>query len=469
MKYQTPNLTLLDNTAADYEEAKTLAETCYNSITTCLHSLGIDVTPDGYKVSPVNMVFDYVMPEGVSYKSVQDLTKDLGVAVGQEVKVFQRGEKSGVFSVSVVRNNRTYYGIREILEGKEYTSAKSPLTVAAGIGELAEDVVFDLAEAPHLLITGATGTGKTVFLDDIILSIVCKASPAQVKMVLIDPGIDLEVYEGLPHLLFEPLSRKDDVYEAVSYVKELVDKRYEVLLKAGARSIEAYNGSAQNKLPHVVIIIDKYLEFTYEMPQDFEDLIKSIARKGRAAGVHLVINAQSSRSEFVSGEIKANIPYRIAFSVSDWHESKAALDRTGAQRLLGNGDMLLATGADNAPVHIQAPHVSLEEIERVVDDVIKKNGSAKYEFDFDADRPPIEFNLEYIVEILEAISQTRAVDVFFIQKKLMVDYSEASDVIRFLEENSLVSQYNGGKKRTVDLEAVNRMLEEFRYELSSGQ
>lgn len=470
MKYKTPNLTLLENMAANYVETKDWAEKCCSKISECLKCQGINATSDGYKISPVNMVFDYVIPQGVSYKSVQDLTKDLGVAVGQEVKVFQRGEKSGVFSVSVVRNDRTYYGIRELLESNEYICNESPLTVVAGIGELAENIVFDLAEAPHLLITGATGTGKTVFLDDIILSIIYKASPDLSKLVLIDPGIDLEVYEGLPHLLFKPLSKKEDVYEAIRCVKDLVDMRYEELSKEGKRSIEAFNGRVndKDKMQHIVVIIDKYLEFTYEMPPDFEDMIKSIVRKGRAAGVHLVINAQSARAEFVNAEIKANIPYRIAFSVSDWHESKAALDMTGAQKLLGNGDMLMVTGTDNTPLHIQAPNVSLDEIQRVVADVIDKNGRAIYKLVFDDDSHLIAYNLEYIVEILETISQTKTIDVFSIQKKMSVEYSEASKIIRFLEDNGFVSQYNGSKKRTVDVELVERRLEEFKVELSQS-
>ena len=468
-KYIAPSLECLNSVTSDDKALKETAEAYSDKILECLQTFKVNVAKAGYEISPINMVFDFTLLPDSSYTTVKNLVKDISLAVAHEVKLFQRDDKGGVFSISIQREDRSYVGLREIIDSDEYKNSESSLTIAAGVDELARSVVFDLGEAPHLMISGSTGTGKTVYLDDIILSIVYKSAPSDVKLVLIDPGIDLLAYEGLPHLLFKPLSRKDEVYEAVKSIKNLMDERYERLINAHVRDVDSYNEKFKKNMPRIVLIIDKYLEFTYEMPDDFEDQIKSIARKGRAAGVHLILNTQSARSNRVNGDIKANIPYRIAFSVTDWSESKAILESTGAQKLLGNGDMLLATGFNSMPRHVQAPSVELDEIQRVVADTIEHNGSAKYQFVFDSLREPIEDDLEYIVAILQAVSASKTIDIDTIQKKLEIEYAEALDVIKFLEDYELISKYNGNKKRNVDIETVDRWLEEFRSELAQSE
>ncbi|MBR4494164.1 MAG: DNA translocase FtsK [Clostridiales bacterium] len=242
-----------------------------------------------------------------------------------------------------------------------------------------------------------------------------------------------------------------------------MDERYEILAQDGVRNIITYNENHKNNpMNNIVVIIDKYLEYTYEMPSDFIECIKEIARKGRAAGIHLIINAQSARSEVVNNDVKANMPCRIAFSVTDWHESKAILDKTGAQKLLGNGDMLYSPSLTGNPQHIQAPYVSLKEIEAVVSDVIQRNGVAEYVRDFDDVREPVEDNVPYVISILERLLQVNTVDVYSLQDMLDISYAEASDIIKFMEFNGVVSGYDAGKGRNVNHAQIESLLGEFK-------
>lgn len=463
--YKKPLLALLKGSSPEKKIDKRTADAYGERIRKCLNSLKVDVELVESTVSPINMVFDFKLVSETSFKMVESLANDISLAVGRPVKIFSRGESSGVFSVSVLRGDRDYFGIGEMLSSNEYKSSASPLTMCAGIDELAKNIVFDLAEAPHLLISGTTGSGKTVFLDDLILSILYKTSPAKVKLVLIDPSVDMNIYEGVPHLLFRPVSKKWDVYEVLDYIRNRMNKRFDRLAKAGVRNVEQYNQEHKTQIPRIVVVIDKFLEYTYEMPEGFEECVDEIARKGRAAGVHLIINSQTARSEVVSNSIKANIPYRVAFTVTDWHESKAILDKTGAQKLTGGGEMLFLPGFNAVPLHIQAPYVTLKEVEEVVSCLKNRNKPVEYKRDLNAEREPIEDNIAYVIDILDAISEMRSVDVYSVQKIMNVDFAEASDIISFLEEQRAISNY-GGKGRTVDIAVVEKLLKDYRNELS---
>ena len=461
MPYKPPLISLLSDRRPDYSSYKSIADSQYAELTACFEVQNVKVSQEGYKISPVNTVFNYRLDPDISYKKVKSLQPELSMAVGCDVSIFSSSEEGHYFSVSVPRDARSYVGLGQLLSSKEFKESRSPLTIAVGVNEQGGNEVFDLQEAPHLLISGTTGSGKTVYLDDVILSMLYKASPKMVKLVLIDPSAkDFNVYNGLPHLLFPVASDKDNIYEVVKYVRNRMDERYRRLARSGKRNVQTYTGRGSSYFTRIVVVIDKYMELTYEMPPDFEECISEIARKGRAAGIHLIINTQTARSEVINNGIKANMPYRVAFSVTDWHESKAILDKTGAQKLLGNGDMLYASGLNSIPKHIQAPNVTLDEIKRIVANVIERNGQAKYVNDFDDSSEPIEDNVALIREVLEKLSNMNNVDVSILQNQMNLDYSEATEMIKFLEENGIVSEYEGNKGRTVDHAEVERMIDE---------
>lgn len=464
--YHRPKIELLNDSGFDDEKYMELAEECNSRIISCLRALKINVEKKDYCISPVNMVFDYKLLQGSSYRKVKNVAADISLAVSSEVKIFQNVNESNVFSVSVPMRNRISVGLGYLLSCEEFKRSDSPLTIAVGIDELGRNVVLNLAEAPHLLISGTTGSGKTVFLDDIIMSLVFKTPPTKVKLVLVDPGADMNVYEGLPHLMLKPVSEKWDVFQNVLCVRNRMNERFERLAEAGVRNIETYNQNHITHMPHIVLIIDKYLEYTREMPLGFEDCVKEIARKGRAAGVHLIINTQTARPEIVNSDIKNNIPCRVSFSVTDWHESKAILDKTGAQKLLGNGDMLFLSGYDASLLHVQAPIVGFHELENVVNYMKMNNKKVEYLINLEDVREPIDDNVDFVIKVLDTIQQVRTVDVYSIQHKFDVNFAEASDVIKFLEENRVISKFEGSKGRTVDHQVAEILLEQYKSELA---
>lgn len=461
MAYKKPLLTLLNDRKPNYSSYKDTADEYYSRLTECFDSMKVKVSQDGYKISPVNTVFSFSLDPETSYKSVKAIEPELSLSVGFEVKIFHDSDEGRTFSVSIPRGERSYVGLGQIISSKAYNESKSPLSLAVGINELGQEEILDLQEAPHLLISGTTGSGKTVYLDDVILSILYKASPNMVKLVLADPSKkDFAAYEGIPHLLFPVASDKPTIYEQIKYVRNRMDERYKRLAKLGKRNVQSFGGRGSSYFTRIVVIVDKYLELTYEMPADFEECVSEIARKGRAAGIHLIINAQSARSEVISSSIKANIPARVAFSVADWQESKAILDKTGAQKLLGNGDMFYIGGLNDNPKHIQAPNVTLDEIKGVVANVIERNGRASYINDYSNVSEPLTEDTEFIRTVLDGLMETRSVDVYSLQRDFNIEYSDASKLISFLEDNDLVSEYNGNKGRTVNQDAVRAMIRE---------
>jgi len=459
MAYVKPQLDLLSAGEDVKTDDRTNAVQKGKSIAECLAAHNISVEPDGFKESPINMVFDYRLKAGTRYKDVLSIVTEISVAVGSDVKIFHDNEDGNVFSVSVPHPCRDIVTLRQILESYQYLDHSSPLTIAVGIDDRGRNVCFDLCEAPHLLISGTTGSGKTVFLDDVILSILYKASPNDVRLVLIDPeGNDFKLYDTIPHLMFPVVTEKAKAVEVVKYVRNQMNKRFDSFAEVGVKNIEAYNSNAAYPLPRIVIVIDKYMEMTYEVPEDFEDCLEEIARKGRAAGVHIIINTQTARSDVVSSDLKFNIKYRAAFSVTDWHESKAILDKTGAQKLLGNGDMYLTFGQDDSILHVQAANVTEDEVRKIVQKIIADNGTADFVGKLDYEKKDLNEDEQYIRKILLSVSNTKSISVFTIQKTLGVGFSEASDIIKFLEEKKVISSFAIGKGRTVDQDRIDELL-----------
>ncbi|MBQ6407074.1 MAG: DNA translocase FtsK, partial [Butyrivibrio sp.] len=267
--------------------------------------------------------------------------------------------------------------LRDIMETEEFKNAGCEIPIAAGMDVLGKPFVFDLVEAPHLLVAGTTGSGKSVFLNDIILSILYTKTPREVQLVMIDPKmVELGAYRGIPHLYMPIIN---DSYKALSAM-ETVDKemmrRYELFSSLGVKTIDDYNKQVaeEAKLPRIVIIIDEYMEMMYSAPDNLESLVERISRLARAAGVHLVMATQRPSSDVITPNIKANLPCRASFTVIDWRESKTILDRTGAERLLGNGDMLFSTSGASVPIHAQAAYVDYDEVDQVID-ALKQSGN----------------------------------------------------------------------------------------------
>ncbi|RKM59531.1 DNA translocase FtsK [Butyrivibrio sp. XB500-5] len=361
----------IQNDFTDNEYVQTMKE----KLVELLKSYGAYGEIVEYYMTPFAVTFVVDPDSGESIKEFKRLRVDLEVHMAWPIEIVNIVEKEGVFGIVVKRWERPLIGLRDIMESDEFINSGYEIPIAAGMDVLGKPLIFDLAKTPHLLVAGTTGSGKSIFLNDIIMSILLNKTPEEVQLMMVDPKrVEFGAYNGIPHLS-KPVIY--DIREAVNAVKWLDAEmvvRYNTFVKYNAKDIDAYNMAADedNKSPRIVMIIDEYMELMYQPESEFEELIQRISRMARASGIHLVLATQRPSKDVITSNIKANIPCRASFTVVDWRESKTILDRTGAEKLLGNGDMLYSEGSAAIPVHAQAAYVSYEEIDRVID-AVRKN------------------------------------------------------------------------------------------------
>ena len=353
-----------ENQFTDREFAKSMAE----KLSVNLAAFHVGAVIKDIKMTPFAILFDVEPDEGVSVKKIKDLRVDLEVQLGAPVEIENSGNQYYTIKIAMKNWRRPIVGLRNILESDEYTNSGMKLPVAAGMDVLGKPFVFDLAETPHLLVAGTTGSGKSTFLNDMILSLMYSKSPEDVRFIMIDPkGVELTAYNGIPHLLLPVFHNSS--FSAFVFAEKEMNRRYQLFSEINVKDIDSYNShpARNQKLPRVVVIVDEYMDMMKETPSETEAAVASLARKARASGIHLVLSTQRPSSDIITGSIKANIPCRASFTVVDGRESKIIIDRTGAERLLGNGDMLYSAAESSKPVHAQAAYVSYSEVDAVID------------------------------------------------------------------------------------------------------
>ena len=331
----------------------------------------------GYNASTLSITFKLRLEQGVKAKAIHDLKKEFEYELASVVETGYLQEGSNMLRVSIKNLNRSLIGIKDVIRSNAFLESTSPLTVAAGMNVEGGPLVFDIAETPHLLIAGTTGSGKSVFIDDILLSIIYKSSPDDVRFLLIDPKIvELQPYNGLPHLLDPVISDPDESLRHLFWIEEELNRRFEAFAKAGVKTIDAFNEvlkrENKRKLPRILVVIDEYSDMITNSPQFTNEVIDRLASMGRATGVHLILATQLPTSKIVTPQIKSNLPCRASFTVIDGRESRTILDKIGAERLLGNGDMIFSQSETGA-VHAQAAYISDEELKNVVRFVVSNN------------------------------------------------------------------------------------------------
>jgi S-DNA-T family DNA segregation ATPase FtsK/SpoIIIE len=352
--------------------------------------------------------------------------------------------------------------LREVLESDEFTQHPSKLAFAVGKDISGEPVIADIAKMPHLLIAGATGSGKSVCINCIIVSILYKSAPDEVKLLLIDPKVvELGVYNGIPHLLIPVVTDPKKAAGALGWAVQEMVNRYRLFAEKNVRDIRGYNDlmartGEQPIMPQIVIIIDELADLMMVAPNEVEDAICRLAQMARAAGMHLVLATQRPSVDVITGVIKANIPSRISFAVSSQVDSRTILDMAGAEKLLGRGDMLLHPVGKPKPIRIQGANITDEEVERVVA-YVKSQGDAEYDDDIieeinndgshaDSDG---DDNDELLPQAVELVIDAGQASVSFIQRKFRVGYARAARIIDQMEARGIVSGYEGSKPRQV--------------------
>ena len=482
--YKFPPISLLSlpkgKSGKDSEsEMRTNAE----KLIEALRSFGVETTLVDISRGPSVTRYELAPAQGVRISKITSLSDDLMYALAAtSIRIEAPIPGKAAVGIEVPNDNRDGITLREIIESNDYQEKvkKSKLTVALGRGLTGEVCTLDIAKMPHMILAGTTGSGKSVCMNSMILSILYNATPDEVKLVMIDPkSVELTGYNGLPHMLIPVVTDAKKASGALAWaVKEMLN-RYKLFSENNVRDITGYNELSamdpdKNPMPQIVIFIDEFADLMMVAAKDVEDSVCRLAQMARAAGMHLVIATQSPRVDVITGLIKANIPSRLALKVANGTDSRIILDMMGAEKLLGNGDMLFnPVGASN-PIRIQGCFVPDSEIKSVIE-FIKKQGEATYsdsiieEIDRHAaadgkksgsiDNPAGESDGdELLPKAIEVVVNAGQASTTLIQRKLSVGYARAARIIDELEERGIVGPFEGSKPRQV-LISKNQWLE----------
>jgi len=471
--YIFPPISLLKASASSSPAAAAGAELTAEHLVDTLKSFGVETRIVHISRGPTVTRYELQPCAGVKISKITNLADDIALNLATAgVRIEAPIPNKAAVGIEVPNKSSDIVGVRGIFESPEFTSAKSKLTVALGRDIGGNAVVADVAKMPHGLIAGATGSGKSVCINTIIMSILYKATPEEVKLLMIDPKVvELGIYNGIPHLLVPVVTDPRKASGALGWAVSEMEKRYKMFADRGVRDLAGYNKFVDTlpeeekveKMPHIVIIIDELADLMMTAPNEVEDSINRIAAKARAAGMHLIIATQRPSVDVVTGVIKANIPTRIAFAVSSQIDSRTILDSAGAEKLLGRGDMLFSPVGSNKPNRIQGCFVSDEEVEAVVDYIkngriaeyddnvmveierqaaVEKKQKSGLEEDGPADDPMLTDAIKVVVE--NGMASTS-----LLQRKLKLGYARAARIIDEMEERGIVGGYEGSKPRKV--------------------
>lgn len=467
--YQRPPFTLLNEPEQAYtsaespkEKAKLLEETLAN--------FNISAKVVNYTVGPAITRFEVQPAQGVRVNRITSLSQDIALALAaSRVRIEAPIPGKAAIGIEVPNRSTASVLLREIVESPEFQSQKSPIAFALGKDIAGKIIVADLDRMPHMLIAGATGSGKSVCMNDIIISMAYKASPDDVRMVLIDPKVvEMRMYASLPHLLLPVVTDAKKAAGALKWTVVEMERRYQLMAGVNARDLARYNSLMEDpneKLPRVVVVIDELADLMMVSAKDVEDSICRIAQLGRASGIHLLVATQRPSTDVITGLIKANIPSRIAFAVSSAVDSRVILDEGGAEKLLGKGDMLFHANGAGKPIRVQGAFVSDEEVERVM------NFFAEHQFaepmpeeEFDRITSTVAAEAaqgngkqedELLGEAVKIVLDSGQASISMIQRRLRVGYARAARLIDIMEQKKIVSGYDGSKPRRLLIDRID--------------
>lgn len=425
-----------------------------------LESFGIKVCVSEVHKGPAITRYEIQPAPGVKVSRIMRLADDIALSLAAAaVRIEAPIPGKAAMGIEVPNKEVAIVCLREILETGEFQDAASKLTIALGKDIAGNPIITDLAKMPHLLIAGATGSGKSVCLNTIICSILYKASPGEVKLLMIDPKmVELITYNGIPHLVAPVVTEPKKAASALRWAVKEMETRYELFASLGARDIAKYNQQirAQKQeehkpLPYIIVVIDELSDLMIISPVDVEDAICRLAQMARAAGIHLVIATQRPSVDVITGVIKANIPSRIAFAVSSQTDSRTILDLNGAEKLLGRGDMLFMPVGALKPLRIQGAFVTENEVEETVDYLVKQ-GDPTYLADFPVQQEESseeDYGDVLFFDAAKLVIEVGHASASLLQRRLRVGYTRASRLIDTLEAKGIVGPFEGSKPRDV--------------------
>ncbi|MDT3494878.1 FtsK/SpoIIIE domain-containing protein, partial [Bacillus toyonensis] len=446
-----PQQSALDNTEW-LEEQKELLDTTFNNFHVGAHVMNVSQGPAVTR-------FEVQPDPGVKVNKITNLSDDIKLSLAaKDIRIEAPIPGKSAIGIEVPNKESKPVFLREILRSPVFTKSESPLTVALGLDISGDPIVTDIRKMPHGLIAGATGSGKSVCINAILTSILYKAKPHEVKLILIDPKmVELAPYNSVPHLVAPVITDVKAATAALKWAVEEMERRYELFAHAGARDLTRYNTIVSEReipgetLPYIVIVIDELADLMMVAPGDVEEAICRIAQKARACGIHLLVATQRPSVDVITGLIKSNIPTRIAFTVSSQVDSRTIIDIGGAEKLLGRGDMLFLGNGTSKPVRVQGVYVSDDEIEKTVDHV-KKQMKPNYLFkqeDLLAKSEQSESEDELFLDACQFVVEQGGASTSSVQRKFRIGYNRAARLIEEMESQGIISEARGTKPRDV--------------------
>lgn len=462
--YQLPPITLLKRPkATDQSSEYELIHANAAKLERTFNSFGVKAHVTQVHLGPAVTKYEIHPDIGVKVSKIVSLSDDLALALAaKDIRMEAPIPGKSAIGIEVPNSEVAVVSLREVLESKTNDHSEAKLQIALGRDITGEAVLAELNKMPHLLVAGATGSGKSVCINGIITSILMRAKPHEVKLMMIDPKmVELNVYNGVPHLLAPVVTNAKKASQALKKVVSEMERRYELFSHSGTRNIEGYNdhikrdnletGAKQPLLPYIVVIVDELADLMMVASSDVEDSITRLAQMARAAGIHLIIATQRPSVDVITGVIKANIPSRIAFAVSSATDSRTILDMGGAEKLLGRGDMLFLPVGASKPVRVQGAFLSDEEVEDIVDFVISQQKAQYQEEMIPDDVPEIseEVDDELYDDAVQLIAEMQTASVSMLQRRFRIGYTRAARLIDEMENRGVVGPYEGSKPRAV--------------------
>jgi DNA segregation ATPase FtsK/SpoIIIE, S-DNA-T family len=462
--YQLPPLDLLylpkpTNQSKDHENIYANAR----KLEKTFQSFGVKAKVTQVHLGPAVTKYEVYPDVGVKVSKIVSLSDDLALALAaKDIRIEAPIPGKSAIGIEVPNEEIAMVSLREVLEGKENNKPDAKLLIGLGRDISGQAVLAELNKMPHLLVAGATGSGKSVCINGIITSLLMRAKPHEVKMMMIDPKmVELSVYNGIPHLLAPVVTDPKKASQALKKVVSEMERRYELFSHTGTRNIEGYNEYVkrynqesdvkQPLLPYIVVIVDELADLMMVASSDVEDSITRLAQMARAAGIHLIIATQRPSVDVITGVIKANIPSRIAFSVSSQTDSRTILDMGGAEKLLGRGDMLFLPVGASKPIRVQGAFVSDKEVEAVVNFVISQQKAQYHEemIPTESDEEALDFDDELYDEAVQLVIEMQSASVSMLQRRFRIGYNRAARLIDAMEARGVVGPYEGSKPRAV--------------------
>ena len=490
--YEFPPLKLLkEQVKSDANNSEEEHRQNAETLLRILSEFGVEVTLGEIHVGPVITRYEVVPAAGVRVEKISGLDKNIALGMrAQSVRILAPIPGKAAVGVEVPNKISTPVGMREILESEDWMGAKAELPIALGKDVSGKSLISDLTKMPHLLIAGATGSGKSVCINSIVASILYSKSPKDVRLIMVDPKVvELKIFNSLPHMLIPVVTEPKKVPAALKWLLGEMEQRYQIFAKANVRNLVGFNNRKKDpkhefpaleqqaelagvaeeieipeRLPYIVAIIDELADLMMVSPAEIETSIARLAQLARAAGIHLIIATQRPSVNVITGVIKANLPSRIAFQVASQVDSRTILDVKGADTLIGRGDMLFSPPGTSRLVRAQGAFVADEEVQEIVE-FLKRNGPPQYaqsvqqQIDRDSkdddedgeggDDDDLGDDEELFQQALDVLRSTRRASTSMLQRKLRIGYNRAARIVEIMEEKGIVGPENGSSPREI--------------------